>query len=158
LIQEIDAGDAPAEEHDEVGVGGGFGRTAGSGFDRSLGGSFGRVPVQLYGPVLIMEGNVLFTAIFHGHDVQPPLHNPVGLGKETVTADVHAVALIVDGLGNAPDIARLLKDDGNDVRPLQQFVGGGQSGRSSSDDDGLFLQVIIYGWDGKGVAWGVTSS
>src|ERR1039457_2323469 len=38
------------------------------------------------------------------HKFSPTLHDAQGLGKEAVTSDVHAVALVANGAGDAADL------------------------------------------------------
>ena len=56
-----------------------------------------------------------------------------------MAADVHAVALVAHGARDAAHVVEALDDDGMDVGPGEQFVGGGQSRRAGADDDCLWL-------------------
>ena len=41
--------------------------------------------------------------------VLPPVHDPVVLGEEAVTADIHAVAVVLDGTRNAAELLRFFE-------------------------------------------------
>jgi hypothetical protein len=75
------------------------------------------------------------------HQVHPPLHHAVALGKEAVPADVHAVALVPDGAGDAADLVRGLNDDGLDVRAAKQLKRRGQPRRARPYDDCFLPQL-----------------
>lgn len=55
---------------------------------------------------------------------QPPFHDAIRLGKEAMTANVNAVAFVIDGAGNAAHTMAFFKDDGLDIGAGEQFVGG----------------------------------
>ena len=69
------------------------------------------------------------------HQLQPPLHHAVALGEEAVAADVHAVALVADGAGDAADLVGGLEYDGLNRCFAKQFQGRSESCRTCSDDD-----------------------
>jgi hypothetical protein len=67
---------------------------------------------------LAVIGN--FDGVFVGGDRQnlpPPVHYPIRLGEEAMAADVHAVALVLDGTGNAADLIDLLRTRSAVIRP-----------------------------------------
>ena len=49
-------------------------------------------------------------------------------------ANVDAVALVVDGLGDAADVAGHLEDDRFDAALLQKLIGGGQARGPRAND------------------------
>ena len=69
-------------------------------------------------------------------DVLPPLHDALTFGEEAVAADVDAVALVLDGAGEAANHAGGFEDDGQDVGAAKEFECGGEAGRACADDDG----------------------
>ena len=74
-----------------------------------------------------------------GHELFPPGHHAVVLGKETVAADVHAVAVVAHGAGDAADGLRFLEDRHRIVpAALKQFIGRREAGRTGADDDYAF--------------------
>ena len=44
-----------------------------------------------------------------GQHVLPPVHNPIIFGKKAVTAHIHTVSFIVDGLGNTAHMKTFFK-------------------------------------------------
>ena len=54
------------------------------------------------------------------------MHHPVGLGKESVAANVHAVAVVLDSPGEAADLIPGFKKDGLDAGMANQLKGRGQ--------------------------------
>ena len=52
-----------------------------------------------------------------------------------MAADVHAVAFVADGAGDAADLLAGLENDGDDVGTPEEFQTGGQAGRAGADDD-----------------------
>ena len=75
--------------------------------------------------MVVGDGGVVACLFFERHDVEPPIHDAVGLGKETVGTHVHAVAFVIDGAGDAADDVVFFEDDGDDVGSFQELVGGG---------------------------------
>src|SRR6185312_15272277 len=65
----------------------------------------------------------------------PPAHHPVGFRKEAVTAQVHSITAVVDGLGNATDLRIGFQDDRPHVCASQQLVCRGQARGSAADND-----------------------
>ncbi len=61
-----------------------------------------------------------------------------------MAADVHAVAVVADGAGDAADFAGSFEDDGADAGAAEEFEGGGEAGGAGSNDDGSFLQRTGY--------------
>jgi len=154
----VDATFSGADEHDEVGVGwggchpaageewGGWGRV-GSGIGAGVGGEGAgaaedglllKVGGDEDGALLALVGDAggLAGLDLGWHEVHPPLHDAVALGEEAVAADIHAVALVADGAGDAADLIGGLEDDGEDVGATKEFEGGGEACRPSADDDG----------------------
>ena len=71
--------------------------------------------------------------------VQPPFHDAVRLGKETVSPKVNAIALVVMSSGDPAHISRPLKNQWNGAASLEEFVSGGEPGRPGADDDCAFV-------------------
>jgi hypothetical protein len=69
------------------------------------------------------------------HQVHPPLHDAVGLGEEAVAADVHTVALVANGAGDAADLVAGLEDDGDNIRTAEEFETGGETCGAGAYDD-----------------------
>ena len=72
-----------------------------------------------------------------GHQLRPPGVHPLILAEETVAADVHAVASIANGLGDAADAVGGFQN-GDGISLFQQLYGGGETRWAGSDDDDLF--------------------
>ncbi len=72
-------------------------------------------------------------------DVEPPLHDPLVLGEEAMPADIDAVTLVVEGLGDAADGIGGLQHDHARIRALQQLVGCRQACWPGTGDDGGLL-------------------
>jgi hypothetical protein len=79
----------------------------------------------------------------HRQDLLPPPHDPIRLGKESVTAEIHSIAAVIDRLANAAHLGVGLDDDGRDIGSPQQFEGGRQAGRSCAGYDGDWFLVFI---------------
>ena len=118
--EEIDPRFAIADQHHAIGIGSGR-----------------RAPSRHAARGPLIGDLVLAGLVGNRHELEPPIHHPIRLGKETMRADVDAVALVVDRAGNAPHVRALLQHDRDDVGAGQQFVGGGQSGRTGTDDHGV---------------------
>src|SRR6266404_2661669 len=84
----------------------------------------------------------------HRQDFLPPPHHPVGLGKESMAAEIHSIAAVVDRLGNAAYLAVGLDDDGRDIGPPKKFKGGRQAGRPGAGYECNFL-LLFAGRHGK---------
>ena len=69
-------------------------------------------------------------------DVTPELLDLGVLGKEAVTADVEAKALVADGAGDAADVLRILLDDHHRPSGCRKLVRRGQPGRTRPDYHG----------------------
>ena len=80
----------------------------------------------------------------HGKDVRPPCVDTCILGKESVSANIHAIAIVADRSGYAADLVALFQDD-NTVfsRRLKQFQGCCQSGGTGANDDDIFHPFIL---------------
>ncbi len=72
------------------------------------------------------------------HHIEPPLHNAVGLGKESVAADVHAVALVADGARDAADLIAGFEHNGMDIRMPLQLQCRRQPGGTGADNNCCF--------------------
>jgi hypothetical protein len=83
----------------------------------------------------------------HRQNFLPPPHDPIRLGKEPMTTEIHSIAAIVDGLGNAADLSVGLEDKGCDFGPPQEFKRSRQAGRSGARYDCNFLWFIAGGHD-----------
>ena len=81
-------------------------------------------------------------AFGHRQDLLPPAHDPVGLGKKPVTAEIHAIAAVIDGLGNSAHLSIGFEHDGRDIGAPQELERRRQSGRSGAGDDGNSLRLI----------------
>ncbi len=77
-----------------------------------------------------------------GQDLEPPLHDAVGLREEAVSADVQPLAIVLDGLREPPDVGGHLEDQRQDVGLLQQLVCGGQPRGAGSNDDRSSLRCV----------------
>jgi hypothetical protein len=75
------------------------------------------------------------------HEVHPPLHDAVGLGEEAVAADIHAVAVVANGAGDAADLVRGFEDNGLEVCLPEKFKGCGETRWTCSDDDGSLVHL-----------------
>ena len=91
VLVEVDAGDPVTHQHDHVVL-----FRIGAAFFQGL------FPSQLF--------VVIGRRPLNGHQIRPPLHNGVVLGEESVTADVHAVAVIAHRLGDTAQNAAFLQD------------------------------------------------
>ena len=86
-----------------------------------------------------------------GHELSPPPVHPLVLAEEPVTADVHAVAMVADGLGDAADAVRGLQD-GDSMPFFQQLYGGGEArGACPDDHDMLCFHSCIIPTKKRGV-------
>ena len=93
-------------------------------------------------PALVLVGDLELALLAVGldrQDVAPPVHHPVGLGEEPVAADVDAVAVVVDGPGDAADFVRGLEHDDLHRTPAQDLQRRGQPRRAGADDNGGFF-------------------
>jgi hypothetical protein len=52
-----------------------------------------------------------------------------------MSANVHPIALITDGAGDASQVFALLQNERDYVASFKQFEGRGQTSRSGSDDE-----------------------
>ena len=66
-------------------------------------------PARLQRHVAPKDAIVHRRRALQGHELFPPGHHAVVLGKETVAADVHAVAVVAHGAGDAADGQRFLE-------------------------------------------------
>ena len=82
-------------------------------------------------------------------DVLPPAHDPVGLGEEAVSAEVHAVAAVVDRLGDAADLDVRLEHQRQDVGAAQQFQRRRQAGGTRRPRSPPPSARSIHGHGGK---------
>ena len=78
--------------------------------------------------------------------VLPPVHDPVVLGEEAVTADIHAVAVVLDGTRNAAELLRFF-EYGHIVcvgaAVVDELPCCGQASRAAADDHhGLLLRHV----------------
>ena len=73
---------------------------------------------------MVFDGGWTIFGCLEGQHFQPPFHNAIGLGKETVAADVYAIAFVVDGAGNAAHTVTFLKNNGLDIGAREEFVSG----------------------------------
>ena len=62
-----------------------------------------------------------------------------------MSAQIHAVAAVVDGLGNAADLTVGIEDDGRDIGPPQEFERGCQSRGPCAGDDRDFAVIVAGG-------------
>jgi len=93
--------------------------------------------------ILIAQLTVFACVNLDRHHLQPPAHHPIRLGKEAVTANVHAVALVADSARYAAGLQAGLDHDRLDSRTPLEFDSGRQAGRARSDNDRrLFSQRI----------------
>jgi len=78
-------------------------------------------------PALLLVNNVLRTPgfSFEWQVLQPPVHDTVAFGEETMATKVDAIPLIVDSSRNAPHVRAFFQDYGDNVGTAEQFVGGG---------------------------------
>ncbi len=90
----------------------------------------------------------LCLSLGHRQDLLPPAHDPIGLGKESVTAEIHSIAAVIDRLGNSAHLSVGLDDDGRDIGPPQEFEGGRQAGRPRAGYDCNFL-LLVAGRHGR---------
>src|SRR5580700_3560270 len=74
----------------------------------------------------------------YGQDLLPPSHHPVRFRKEPVTAQIHSIAAVVDGLGDSTNLGICFKDYWRDVRSPQELEGRSQPRRPGADYDGYF--------------------
>ena len=74
-----------------------------------------------------------------GHQLLPDGVDLVIFGEETVTAQIHPVAVMLMGTGNAADIFAFFNDNGLNIGIFQHFVCGGEAGRACADDQCGFL-------------------
>ena len=114
----VDAGDAVALEHHLVG---GFGvGTA-------------RLHVMLTAEFLV----VIAGGALQRQHVLPPVHDPVVLGEEAVAADIHAVAVVLDGTRDASELLRFF-EYGHIVcvgaAVVDELPCCGQASRAAADD------------------------
>lgn len=58
-----------------------------------------------------------------------------------MAADIKAVAAIIHGAGDAPDIFGVGFEDENRLAAFAQFIGGGEASGSGSDDDSFVLRL-----------------
>src|SRR5262249_16334090 len=86
-----------------------------------------------------------FAAGFHRHDSEPPLHYPVGLGKETMSADIDPIPFVIHSPRNSADLLAPLEDNRLDSGPGEQLVRSRQSGRAGSDNKSTLLSCGC-GW------------
>ena len=73
---------------------------------------------------MIFDGRWTIFRSLEGQHFQPPLHDAIGLGKEAVTANVNAVAFVIDGAGNSAHAVAFFKNDWLDISAGEQFVCG----------------------------------
>src|SRR5207237_3554332 len=87
--------------------------------------------------LLIMIGDPVNPGrMLHGEYRCPPIHNAVGLGKETMAAYVNAVAFIVNGPRDTTHVIALFDHKRLYSRPAEDLEVGCQPGWPSSDDYG----------------------
>jgi hypothetical protein len=60
-----------------------------------------------------------------------------------MSADVHAVAIVADGAGDASKALGGFQNDGAHIGASQQLKRCGQAGRSGSNDDGGFHAQVL---------------
>ena len=82
---------------------------------------------------LVVEGE----GALHGHELGPPGIDALLLGKKAMPANVHAVAVVLDGARYAADCLGFLKD--GDLKlfgcAAQQLMRCGDTRRTGPDDD-----------------------
>ena len=78
----------------------------------------------------------------YGKQFQLPAHYHIRLGKKPVTADVHAVAFVIYGFGNAANVIFGLEYDGLNIRMSEQFEGRSKACRPGSYNDRFFLIAV----------------
>jgi len=78
-------------------------------------------------------------SFFRRQQVDPPLHDAVGFREEAVPSDVHAIALVANGAGDAADFVTGFEDNGANVGATQKFKRGGEASRTGPDDDSGLL-------------------
>lgn len=80
-------------------------------------------------------------------DVLPPIHHAVILREETMTANIHTVAIVLDGTGDSTEFTAGFEEC--DVvligaAVLKKFVCGGQTRRATTDDyDRLLIAHVL---------------
>ena len=85
--------------------------------------------------VVLVKQNIVFRlGTLQRQHLLPPAHDPVVLREEPVSAQIHTVAVILNGLRYAAYVLRCFAYYGKNVRLLQQFVCGCQTGRAGAYD------------------------
>ena len=123
----VDAGNTLTHQHDAVGC---FGVNA--------------VGIELLFPseLFVVERRLALT----GHHFLPPVHDALILREEAVAADIHAVAVIADGLGDAADAVGLLQNQ-DIIRTglvLEQLIGSREAGGACADNNHFFHVHIPF--------------
>jgi hypothetical protein len=117
---EINAAFARAHQHNEI-------------FSSRVRGRSRRQKFAL--PALVAKGADLSGAGLKGQYIQPPAHHPIRLRKESVTANVHSVALVTHGPRKAADSATRLNQNWLDSRAPLQFDCRCKAGWTCADND-----------------------
>ncbi len=78
-----------------------------------------------------------------GHQLHPPLHHAIALGKKPMTPDVHPVAFVPDRPRDPPDLPRRLQHNRLHPRAPQQLQSRRQSRRPRSNNDGFTTHAIV---------------
>jgi hypothetical protein len=93
--------------------------------------------------ILVAELALFVCAGFDGHHLQPPAHHAVRLGKEAVTANVHAVALVTDSARDAADLIAGFDHNRFDCGKSLEFDTGRHARRARPDNDCRLLGHIL---------------
>jgi hypothetical protein len=64
---------------------------------------------------------VLRCVLRYRQDLLPPAHHPVGFRKEAMSAEIHPIAAVFDGLGDSTYLDVCLEDGRYDGRAAQQL-------------------------------------
>ena len=98
-----------------------------------------------------------------GHDLAPPVGDIAVLAEEAVSADVHAVAVVPHGAGDATDGVALLQNQHlvgflRILPVFQQLITGGDAGRAGSDDHNFLHSKYLSFLFVPQPAWGSSAA
>ena len=97
------------------------------------------------------------------HDLTPPVRHIVVLAEKAVAADVHAVAVVPHGAGDAADGIALLQNQHlvgflRILPVFQQLITGGDAGRAGSDDHNFLHSKYLSFLFVPPPAWGSSAA
>lgn len=69
----------------------------------------------------------------------PPVHHPIRLREKAVASQIHAIAVVIDRLGDAPYLILGFEDDRLYVGPGEQLIRCRQARRARPNDDDSFV-------------------